>query len=282
MANFGGMVTPEDNPPVIRFEKESIEDVEATEKANDGYVRYREIEKVYISARGDNKCEVPYEANDWVEKLKWRHRNKLISENYFEYCKDRLSRWRKGQAEPVAGTPLKEWTMEAEHLKRMAMDLGYQTVEQVAEMTEDAMNTIGMGSRMMKKKAIKWLEADKSVGATAQKVLRLEREAEAHKRREEKQTELLSNFQAKLQDLEAKLAKKDAEEAEAAKPVEEKIADSVLNAVTLPIEKVELEQMDKTALVREARLRGVNIAGGHWKEETLIKKILEKQHPEEE
>lgn len=132
----------------------------------------------------------------WLDNLAKRHRDRRISDRYFEYCKESFDRFMKNQDMPVQGTPLKDWAGAHERVKKRAIECGINSVELAAEMTEQAIQEIGMGARDMKKAAQAYLERDRDPEKFARRLVSLEEESQ-----EKDQT--ISSLQEKLRELEA-------------------------------------------------------------------------------
>ena len=108
----------------------------------------REIYKVRWRPRGDNKSE-NIGRIDRIEK----HEPIL-----WEAIEAPFQRWRKGQAEPVDGTPLSAWPgVNKAQVERLRL-LGLLTVEHVRDMNGNTMQAYGMGAPGLKKNAAAFLE----------------------------------------------------------------------------------------------------------------------------
>jgi hypothetical protein len=71
----------------------------------------------------------------------------------YEAIKPAYDAWKKGEAEPINGTPVDNWpsvtNKMAQHLKMN----GLRSVEDLAEATDPDMDRLGMGSRALREKA---------------------------------------------------------------------------------------------------------------------------------
>jgi len=115
----------------------------------------------------------------WLDQLKDRLRNQQITQEYYDFCKGAFDRYMANEDEPLNGVPLKDWRGATEAIKRKAIEIGVNTVEKAAEMTEEAMQAIGIGARDLKAKATIWLEADNSPAVATRKIANLQEENES-------------------------------------------------------------------------------------------------------
>lgn len=238
----------EDNPPLLRFVNEAVENRPESERQGK-YVR-APVVKVYMRAAGDNKTEVPaivkgwklisepmthdddgnlipeeerweYKQNGnsefqrilktrqklapatpWFDQLNEKRRNGLITQRYYDYCKEAFARWEKNGEVPENGTPITEWKQISYKEQINLQNIGIRTVEAAAEMTEEAITSYGMGGREVKRKAIAYLEADSGVEKAAAKIASLEAELERQRVAEVERT---NAFEQKMAELEARM-----------------------------------------------------------------------------
>lgn len=265
----------EEKPPFYRFVNASEEDRIASEQA--GIPQYKDVVYVYIRTPGDSKTElkdyarnvtydvttatidvekehtffrdgeevtekirVPEKKNIYtkktvhprLEKLREWVKNGHKSEAILLDYEQRWERFLKKEDDPIVGTPLADWRGANESVKRRAIEVGLNSVEQVAEMDDATIQVIGMGARDMKNKAIAFLDQDTSPIQQAQKMSSMERE---------------------LAELKARLFTKEQEQDDS------------------------LDSKTDDELVTIARGLGYENASTHWKRETLITKIKERE-----
>ncbi len=116
------------------------------------------------------------EVYPWLEQLAEKRKNGFITPEYYDYCKAAFERYMKNEEDPIDGVPLKEWRGATESIKKRAIDIGVNTVQKAADMTEEAMQAIGIGARELKRKAQAWLEADNSPTRMAHQMVALQEE----------------------------------------------------------------------------------------------------------
>jgi hypothetical protein len=135
----------------------------------------------------------------WLDQLKERLRNGRISQRYYDVCLQSLKRWEESGEIPIDGTPLATWNGVNPALIKNALELGLRSVEEVAQMTEEAMTAIGMGARDMKKRAQAYVEgtdANKAAAVITSLQHSVDEEHKARTALEEK----LAQVEAKLQE----------------------------------------------------------------------------------
>lgn len=237
----------EDDPPFLRFVETTVEDRDESLKM--GRLIHLRVVKVYIRARGDNKCEVPdivegwsfeskmvpeeitktiyrnevdadgnvrqvekqitevvekeykhrVKSTPWLDKLRERLHHGLISKHYHDYCLDAYKRWKNNQEAPVDGIPVTGWNQISMAMQKNLMEMGINSIEKVAEMSEDAIAALGMGSREAKRLAQAYI-ATTDKGAASAEMAKLTQE------NQRMETEM-SALRAKFADLEERQRK---------------------------------------------------------------------------
>ena len=189
-----------------RFEPKLVErEVERpvfrTVKGEDGEFR-EEQTMITETIQEEYKFKIP--TTPWEDQLKEKLHNRFISQNYFSHCMDAVKRFKAGQSEPLQGTPIIGWNQISMAMQKNAVDLGINTIELAAEMTDEAMDALGMGSRQVKKQAKAYVVASDANVSGAQ-ILSLQNENE----RLRDQGDTLA---AKFRDLEERIANDEAPE----------------------------------------------------------------------
>ena len=138
----------------------------------------------------------------WIDVLKDRLRNTFITQGYYDHCIKQYEYWKEKGDTPLDGFPVVEWNMISPAAQRTLIDAGINTVERVAEMTEDAMETVGFGARDLKKKAQAWMTANTDTAKQAANILRLEEAVD----------NMQSSYEKKIAELQEQIAAKEADE----------------------------------------------------------------------
>lgn len=140
---------------VLRIWKDHVP---ADDKGN-----YKEVERVEWAKKGTNGATT----TEKISRLSKPGRNGEINP-VWEVVKPVYERWKQGQAEPLAGTPLDTWPAvtkgQVDHLRMLHV----LTVEDVAEMNESAMERFGMGARVIRDKARSFIQAKQGEAVVAQ------------------------------------------------------------------------------------------------------------------
>lgn len=133
-----------------RFFTDAIQDHVAT--AKEGRAIFVEVEFVEIIAPGN-----PY--NKPVHKVTDDDRQMWPAE---------YDAFRKGMEISADGTPLEQWPLLKRAMVMQLKHLGFNTVEQVAAMSDLAIQQVGMGGRNLKENAIAFLDVDEAAKLNTQ------------------------------------------------------------------------------------------------------------------
>lgn len=160
-----------------RFEPKMVErEVEKpvfrTVKQEDG--SFRE-EETTITETIQEEYQFKVDTTPWEDKLKHEVRHGFKSKAYLDYCMDAVRRYEAGQEAPINGTDIRGWNQVSMAVQKNLIDIGINTVELAAEMTEEAMDSIGMGSRDIKRKAKAFITTTDQ-GQSSAKITALENE----------------------------------------------------------------------------------------------------------
>ena len=163
----------EARPPYVRFEYVAVEDRKASEEK--GHYVSKNVAYAFITPAG-TKDIVEREAEEWLKNLDSLARQGQANPQWPIHFKSMYEQWKLGEEMPESGTPIKGWTVISPADQQNIISANIRTVEDLAEASEQAMTHIGMGARMLKEKAKKWLESAKDTGKVVQKITALETE----------------------------------------------------------------------------------------------------------
>lgn len=130
----------------------------------------------------------------WLDKLKDRHKHGQIGERYLDHCVEAFNRFKKNQDLPANGYALINWRGIDPATRDKLIGMGINTVELVANMTEEAMQYVGMGARALQQKAQAFLLQNNAPEQAAIEMTQLRQQNES-------MAEILSAMQSKLADL---------------------------------------------------------------------------------
>lgn len=145
-------------PPFVEFKTIAKDDRIASEEK--GFRVTRDVDFAFIMQAGSKDC-VEKEAAAWLASIK----QKLVSGSPDAYPQEwvdsfhkKYAAWKEGQDAPVNGTSVREWPLLSPAQAQNFIALGMPAIEDVAAMTEEAMQRFGMGARVLRDKAREWLQ----------------------------------------------------------------------------------------------------------------------------
>jgi hypothetical protein len=185
-------------PPFVRFEERSVEDRDAT--IAQGRMMMKSETWALIHAIGSRDV-VERQVDEWIATLRSQVNRGMYPAEWLAAFEKKYAEHKSGQEPSVDGTHVREWAAIDRATAQNLISASILTVEDVAAMNEQAMKLVGMHARTLKQKAQDWLKmADKRKGAAELDQLRGEN----------------ANLKARLESLEAQIAKLAAEKREAA------------------------------------------------------------------
>jgi len=190
-------------PPYVEFKQIAIADPKRTNEL--GYRVTRDVDRAYIMQPGSRDV-FEVDAEDWLKQI----RDKALNDAHDAYPQEWIDQFRKkfemfkeGQEAPVNGTHVREWPHLSPAQVQNLVAARIITVEDVAALTEEALNRVGMGSRELREKARDWLASRDMTKSALQ-----ENEA----------------LKAKLADLTARLAELEADKPKRGRPAKIELA----------------------------------------------------------
>lgn len=143
-----------------------------------------DLHPYHLKRKSEEMGSPQYEDRLYVKIVQPLNRNSEVHRPATEDDKRRWPiRWRQfqdGQEQIGTGTPLKEWPLLGPSQVMMLIGLGIKTVEQLADVSDVNLNTLGMGARELRTKAQTWLENAKD-GAPLQAALAAKADLEAQR-----------------------------------------------------------------------------------------------------
>lgn len=112
---------------------------------------FREVEKVDLVKRG----------SEHGDRTPWRISALKQDQIIWPAVEKAYEHWKKGQEEPVEGTPIDACPFIAKAVAAHLRNLHYRSVEDLALATDADLNRIGMGARVMREKARLYIDAKK-------------------------------------------------------------------------------------------------------------------------
>lgn len=184
-----------ERPPFVQFETRSIEDRDATIKA--GMYIGNDVDYAIITPAG-SKDRIERIVSDWFKKLHEDVQAQRVPDTWLRHFEATYDAWKKGQAAPVTGYPIKDWPGLSPSQVKSLQSLHLLAVEDVAAANEETLGRIGMGSRALKQRAIDFLAAANDFGKVAEKASALTVENIQMKSDMQAMAETMASMQAQL------------------------------------------------------------------------------------
>lgn len=160
-------------PPYVKFEVRAVED--RTASVDQGHYVPRDVVFALVTPAG-TKDRLEKEADAWLEGILEGVKQERIPPEWYDQYKAALERFRTNLETPENGIAVTNWPALSPAQVTMLLDLNLRTVEDVAVMSEEAVNRLGMGGRALKARAQAYLDASASTGTTAAELDELRQE----------------------------------------------------------------------------------------------------------
>lgn len=147
------MTTPyvmQARPPLIEFEYMAVEDRDETIKA--GYLQYRNEPMAIIRQAGSHDT-VTKPVDEMLKKLFKDGHEGRCPLDWHKHYEAAFQAWKEGNEIPPFGTPVITCLMLTPAEQKMLIQAGIRTLEDAADMSEQALGMVGMGAREIKEKA---------------------------------------------------------------------------------------------------------------------------------
>lgn len=108
--------------------------------------------------------------------------------------------WKEGAADPVSGTPLKEWAPIAKSQCEYLGFRGIRTVEQFADVSDDGVHQMGHGYLTLRSKAIAWLAKAKDASQVTKMAAELQQRDVQIQSLQRQLSELITKLEAKAEE----------------------------------------------------------------------------------
>lgn len=157
----------EARPPYVRFITEAVKDTPRSIELGRNVTK--DVDYACIRQVG-SKDELKIKAGDWLTEIKRKSLEGTHDAYPLEWVKQfegAYDAFKNGQDGPINGTSVKQWALLSPSQAQNFISIGIMAIEDVANMTEDAMRLYGMGARELKEQAKEWM-AGKEVAAVVQ------------------------------------------------------------------------------------------------------------------
>lgn len=165
--SVGQIMERKERPAYVKFERLAVED--KARSAAEGHWVGRDVDYALVTP--------PYSKDVFKQKVDlWLAENKRLVQTERmpqdwaeQYEKSYLS-WRNGQEVPLNGIPIKGWGVISPAQQETLIRMNCLTVEDLAGITDEGIQRIGMGGVDMKNKAKAWLSQLNDKGPLTQKM----------------------------------------------------------------------------------------------------------------
>lgn len=171
--SVGDLITHEERPPYVRFERQVVEDKAASLIAG----RYvgRDVDFVFVTPPG-SKDEMVAKVDRWFENTERNVRDGRTNSTWLDLWKDGYKRWKNGQEVPLNGSAIRGWGLISPAQQETLIRLQIRTIEDLSALNDEGLHRIGMGALELKNKAKSWLQANKDHGPLVSKLTSIEQE----------------------------------------------------------------------------------------------------------
>ena len=173
--SVGELISTEERPPYVRFERQVVEDKAAS--LREGRYVGKDVDFVLVTPAG-SKDEMVSKVDRWFENMERNVRASppRINPRWLDLWKEGYNKWKNGQEMPLNGTPIKGWGMISPAMQETLIRMRCMTIEDLAVLNDEGLRRVGMGSMELRNKAKNWLQAIKDQGPLVTQVTALEQE----------------------------------------------------------------------------------------------------------
>lgn len=121
-----------------------------------------------------SKDRIPRQADDWFAQLEQQVQEGRFSREWLNHYKAAYDAFKSDREPPLHGTSIRYLTVLSPAQVQLCLNFSVRTIEDLAAANEETLGRLGMGARMLKQKAIEWLESSKTVGQQVEKITALQ------------------------------------------------------------------------------------------------------------
>lgn len=115
-----------------------------------------------------SKDRIPREVIAWLSDLDARVREERMPGAWRDQYRAAYESWKRGESVPLNGTAIKGWAILSPAQQQNIISANILTVEDLAQVNDEASRRIGMGAIELRDKAIAWLKSATSSGVVTQ------------------------------------------------------------------------------------------------------------------
>lgn len=152
-------------PPFVQFEEREIGiNPEASETA--GRPIPRVITLACITPHG-SKDRFEKQADTWLKEIRAKAMHGEYPLEWVNFFEAQYGEWKKGNELPREGTPTRTWPAVTKEQGVRLCALGYTTIEDVAQIPDQALGQVGPDGRYLRDLARTWITESKDKGINA-------------------------------------------------------------------------------------------------------------------
>ncbi len=163
-------IVDNNRPPYVAWETRPVEDRSAS--IANGHYTSKDIDFAVITRPG-SRDTLDREALVWLTELKNKAAKGEVPAAWFEGFKASYDSWKKGEELPANGTAIRDWPPLSPSARKDILSAGIRTVEDLAELSDSDLTSIGTGALAYKQKAQAWLKAASETGKVAEQIATL-------------------------------------------------------------------------------------------------------------
>lgn len=183
---------------LITFETRPIEDRAASNAA--GHWVGKDIEVACITPVGGRHTHEQEITADLIREWKNKPDNK--------YRYDAYMAWKEGVEPPVNGSDLRTWPPISPAQLKQFNSRNIRSVEELAELPDDALQSFGPGSRMIRDKAREWIKSSSDIGKVVAEMSILKDKIKTLEEEGAKKQQLVDQLLQRLAELEPESQKR--------------------------------------------------------------------------
>lgn len=164
------MLAATDRPPYVQFEVQAVEDRSAS--LTNGHYATKDVIFAVVTPAG-SKDRIPRQADDWFAQLGQQVQEGRFPREWLSHYKAAYEAFRLDREPPLNGTSIRHLTVLSPAQVQLCLNFSVRTIEDLAAANEETLGRLGMGARMLKQKAVEWLESSKSIGQHVEKIAAL-------------------------------------------------------------------------------------------------------------
>lgn len=171
--SVGDLINREERPAYVQFERRAVED--KIESLKQGKSVSKDVDFVKVTPPYSKDC-YEQKVDLWLQNVETNVKNGRTPEAWMQYWKRAYQAFCEGQAMPLEGTPIRDWSSISPAQIKNLIALNILTVEDLANANDQGLKRIGMGAVELRNKARNWLQATKDHGPLVMKVTSMETE----------------------------------------------------------------------------------------------------------